>query len=86
MVDMVVSSVSTKKIVRRIFLMVNGDHISTAQTGDNSTSRSESVDANDKPTFEVPHATTPSSSIYSGDMSQTSSALGRLMEYVCIIV
>ena len=65
----------------KIFLMRHADRVSTAQTGENTTPRSEAAEEDDKPDFDVPHAMTPNSSLYSGEVSQTSSALGRLMEY-----
>ena len=65
-----------------IFFMAQGDHISTAQTGDHMSSRSQSDEINPKTGFGGSEAVTPRSSVYSGEISQTSSALGRLMEYV----
>jgi hypothetical protein len=71
----------TQKPEANFFLMRQPD-ISTTQTGDFTMPGSESPEEDDKPEFEVLHALTPDSSVYSAEASQTSSALGRLMEYV----
>jgi hypothetical protein len=60
--------------------MRNGDHFSTAQTGDGTSPRSGTPEVDEKDFHEGSNAMTPRSSVFSEEISQTSSALGRLMD------
>jgi hypothetical protein len=62
-----------------------GDRISLARTGENMTPRTLERDMSDKPDAFPGEPATPRSSVLSSDNSQTSSALGRLMEYVYVL-
>lgn len=61
------------------------DRISLARTGENLTPQTLERDMPDKCDAFAGEPETPRSSVFSSDNSQTSSALGRLMEYVYVL-
>jgi hypothetical protein len=62
--------------------MKQTDHFSLARTGENTTPRSDDYDQIERRSTDLHRMDTPKSSEISPSISETSSTLGRLMEYV----